>query len=261
MRNDALEDIEALLPGPNDSYDPENTLIYTINSITDANQFCNTYNHNNRYNGLKLWQKIKINDGTYNTTWYIAGFDCEYNHTASDGTIKDNGYGICLVPETEIMGSTIWKNDIESSDRSGWSYEESDIHRIYLPQVSNSLQQVLGSHLINRDVLLGNSVSYSEGTKSYTWTKAYATLMSGCQLSGEQARWSNKYDDGEGNYQMPVYKFVDFWSAVKPSAWIRGVSVYAYAHVVSGNPYHNYIYALELYKKYPADVYPMIYIR
>ena len=265
MYYDAIEDIESQLPGVNDTYDPEYTLIYTINSITDANQFCNTYNHNNRYNGLKLGQRIQINDGTYNIAWYIAGVDCESNCLAADGSTFDNGYGICLIPETDV-GESAWMNDITSSTIN-YSYEKSDIHNNILPQVSNKLLQVLGSHLINRNVLLGNNIGTNGYSNSYIWVKSYAEIMSGYQITGNAARYFNKYDDGEGNYELPIYKFVDYWRLFKvdtydsKGAWIRGVSQFAYAYYVTYAPYNDYIYGLELVKKYTARIVPMIYIR
>ena len=46
--NDALQDVENNIPLPNNSeYDPNHTLITTFNSISDTNNFCNNYNHDN----------------------------------------------------------------------------------------------------------------------------------------------------------------------------------------------------------------------
>ena len=97
-----MEEIENSIPDdsigiPNTLYDASEPIISTLSSVSDANIFCNKYNHNNGYNGLKLGQTIVINDGMYDMRWQIAGFDLEYKKYASDGTIRDNGYGICLV--------------------------------------------------------------------------------------------------------------------------------------------------------------------
>ena len=152
MTYDALEEIEENLPdnttgNPNDRY---NETVYTISSTTDADNFCNKYNHSNNYSGLALGQMIKINDGTYNAYWHIAGFDMEYNHTASDGTIKDNGYGICLIP-VGGLSLILWNNSYTHA-----AYINSRAHTYYLPIVANNLKKVLGNHLINRNVLLGD---------------------------------------------------------------------------------------------------------
>ena len=222
MDNDAISDIEGNIVKLelNSKYDYNHSIIYTINSITDANQFCNTYNHNNNYNGLKLGQRIQINDGTYNKTWYIAGFDCEYNHTASDGSIKDNGYGICLIPENGLIEDEY--DDHTSSIFKG--YASSTIHMITLPTISDNLKNVLGSHLIDRNVLLSSDIdSNTCRSNKYIWTTAYCTLMSGYQLTGEIAKYSNKYDDGEANYKLPLYNYMSYYNEYIYRYWTRGI--------------------------------------
>lgn len=105
MRNDALQEIEEDLPNQ-DTTDPNTRyygIFYEISSMVDANNFCSKYNHANNYAGMRLGDRIRINDGTENIIWIVAGFDCEYNHTASDGTVKDNGYGIALFQKSIII--------------------------------------------------------------------------------------------------------------------------------------------------------------
>ena len=219
MANDALEEIEDSIP-PIDTSDPNdklpNRIVYTINSITDANQFCNTYNHDNNYNGLMIGNRIQINDGVYNKAWYIAGFDMEYNHRASDGTIKDNGYGICLIPEIYVINAD-YHND--STQRIG--YMQSTMHTSTLPTVANNLRNVLGNHLINRNVLLGSSMNENGKTTSYTWTNAYCTLMSEYQVSNRSI-YSTQYDTGEANYYLPIFLVFSYFSGYR--YWIRSTT-------------------------------------
>ena len=230
---------------PNDQYDPNHTLVYTISSTSQADTFCNTYNHSNGYNGLKLGQKINIASSikTYPNTyansyssWYIAGFDCEYNHTASDGTIKDNGYGICLVMSNAMYVNGTCFHEFDLSENNKVPYISSTMHTSTLPTVASSLQSTLGSHLANRNVLL-SSAANSTGSTSYTWTTAYATLMSIHQLIGyPPSAICNKYDTGEANYFLPLYGYMhygyglyecnrDYWTrAVTNETW--GAIVY-----------------------------------
>ena len=261
LRNDAIEEIENNIPQP-DTSDPntryDSDIFYTINNITDTDDFCNTYNHSNNYNGLKLGQIININANSFSNYWYIAGFDMEYNHTASDGTVKNNGYGICLIP-AYLTINVYWKLD---GDISG-GYIESDVHHLlngasgYNQSYINNLKTVLGSHLINRKVLLSSSAS------SYTWTTSYVTLMSGYQLTGEVAKYNDKYDDGEANYKLPLFNYINIYKGYLGNFgyyWIRGF-------------YYNYNYTGLAYfvsqdfgisGKDPADqiyIRPMIYIR
>ena len=223
MYYDAIEEVEQnILPpftgNPNLVCDFNNTIVYTISSVTDADNFCNKYNHSNNYNRLQIGQRIRINDGVYNKTWYIAGFDCEYNHKASDGTIKDNGYGICLIPEVGLLKST-WTNANEITP-----YMQSTMNTVTLPKVSNNLENVLGNHLVNRNVLLSNGCGGNNNpfSNSYAWTTSYCTLMSGCQLTGEIATYTNKYDDGEANYKLPLFDYIEYVEDDANSFWLRG---------------------------------------
>ena len=213
MRNDAIEEIEdniANIPVyvPNDRYDVNYTLIATFNSESDVNQFCSRYTHLNGYNGLKLGQRIKIDDGSYNINWYIAGFDYEANNTAADGKVKSNGYGIHLVPESNLTTYNWYSNS-----RIGVGYINSDIHKFCNAKVTSALQSILGSHLINRNVLLSSSISSTDesGASAYKWTTAYCTLMSVCQITGSFGNHCTKYDDGEANYKLPLYNFISYY--------------------------------------------------
>lgn len=205
-----IEDNIANIPVyvPNDRYDVNHTLIATFNSESDVNQFCSTYTHLNGYNGLKLGQRIKINDGAYNKTWYIAGFDYEANNKAADGKVKSNGYGIHLVPESNLTTYS-WS----PSDSIGVGYIYSDIHNFCNTRVAPALQSILGSHLINRNVLLSSSISSIDesGASAYKWTTAYCTLMSVCQITGSFGNHCTKYDDGEANYKLPLYNFISYY--------------------------------------------------
>ena len=220
-----MEEIEEniVIQNLNNTYDPEYTLIATFNSITDANQFCNTYNHNNMYNNLKLAQRIQINDGTYNLAWIIVGFDCERNQTAADGSTYDNGYGICLMPENNNgVFPYAWNENINSPT----PYIQSTMHTSTLPTIANNLKNVLGNHLINRNVLLGSGASPNQdvGTTSYTWTTAYCTLPSIGQLGGDFGIYNTFYDDGEANYRLPGTKNLYLWgrdNSNSKTCWTR----------------------------------------
>ena len=177
-------------------YDYTDSTIYTINSVSDTNNFCSTYNHDNRYNGLKLGQCIQINDGVYNQLWRIVGFDCEYNSTASDGTVKDNGYGIVLIPKLNL-GEYPWH-----TSSGAIPYISSTMHTSTLPTVTNNLKNVLGDHLINRNVLLCN-----QRGSAYQWTTSFADLISVGQVTGIFGVHYTIYDDGEANYKLPLFNY------------------------------------------------------
>ena len=197
---------------PNTRYEVKN--LGTWSSIKDVDDFLYSCDHDTGYYGASIGSYVTINDGTYNKEWVIAGFDMEYNHQASDGNTKDNGYGICLIPK-KSLGNAKW------GDNTVNGYNGSDINTSTLPTVANNLKKVLGDHLVLRNVLLSNIRNGSYYADSYTWTTAYCTLMSAGQVTGTFASNRNKYDDGEANYKLPLFNY-ETWS-FDAWAWLRGL--------------------------------------
>ena len=250
---------------PNQDITDPNTryygIFYEISSMTDANNFCSKYNHANNYADMRLGDRIRINDGTKNIIWIVAGFDCEYNHTASDGTIKDNGYGIALVPEKYYYKSEMMhNNDTDTSI----TYSTCDMHTSTLVTVANNLKTVLGTHLINRNVLLCNkhqinANGFSTPT-SYIWKKAYCTLLTQMQLGytiGE-----NKYSIGEANYELPLFKYMNFQTS--STFWLRYINIYTnsgHSELRSYGMLHNMYSTISNTVCSTYNVRPMIYIR
>ena len=159
---------------------------------------------------------MTIQDGSYNQIWEIAGFDVESKQNASDGTIYDNGYGIALIPKTYVTTST-WN----SNGTVQGGYIASTMHTSTLPTVVNNLKRVLGNHIVNRNVLLSNSVDSQYNSNGYKWTKAEATLMSVGQMTGTFGMYNNRYDDGEANYKLPIFNFKEYKTG--SNFWTRGI--------------------------------------
>ena len=131
---------------------------FTISSTTDADTFSSRFHHStdssipSYYDSttgttLALGNRININDGTYNTQWMIAGFDVEYNRTASDGITYNNGYGIALIPVIQ-MGTATWN----ASNTLTGAYTSSTMHKSHIPTRMSALQTVLGDHLVEREM-------------------------------------------------------------------------------------------------------------
>ena len=213
---------------PNTRYKSQN--LGTWSSVEDVNTFLYLCNHDTGYYGATIGSYVTIVDGTYNKEWVIAGFDMEYNHQASDGNIKDNGYGICLIPK-KSLGNAKWCNNTING------YNGSTINDITLPTVANNLKKVLGDHLVLRNVLLSSSIGSNYYASAYTWTTAYCTLMSTGQVTGKFASNRNKYDDGEANYKLPLFNY-ETWS-FDEWAWLRGI----YGHY-EGGTYNDGVYGL-----------------
>ena len=232
---------------PNTRYKSQNLGIWY--NTTDVNNFLYNCCHDTGYYGATIGSYVTIKDGVYNKQWVIAGFDMEYNHQASNGTIKDNGYGICLIPKNSL-GTCIWTNIANTQ-----GYNNSTINISTLPTVANNLKKVLGDHLIKRNVLLGNSVDSNHYTDGYAWTTAYCTLMSAGQITGTFKCNRNIYDDGEANYKLPLFNY-ETWR-FDGNSWLRGAvgsantvySISASGEIVTSNCKNN------------ACLRPLIYIR
>ena len=215
MRAEGIESVVGIakreLDNPNTRYESKN--LGTWSSTSQVDTFLSTYTHKNNYEGLSLGNYVTIQDGTYNIQWEIAGFDMECGQFAADGTIYDNGYGICLIPKTQVATGQ-WN----TSNTTSGGYKSSYMYTAVLPGIVTKLKNVLGSHIVNRNVLLSNAINSNGYSSSYAWTTADATLMSIGQMTGTFASNRNKYDDGEANYKLPLFNYEEyktgsnFWS-------------------------------------------------
>lgn len=205
---------------PNTRYEVKN--LGTWSSVEDVNTFLDACNHVTGYYGATIGSYVTINDGTYNKEWVIAGFDMEHNKIYLDG-IYDNGYGICLIPKNSL-GNYAWSYKVNGYTSD---YKNSDMNKTILPEVANNLKKILGDHLIERRVILSSARNSNYYASAYSWTTAYCTLMSAGQITGTFFSNSNKYDDGEANYKLPLFNY-ETWS-FDAIAWLRGL------HNKSGN--------------------------
>lgn len=213
-----MKDIEFQIDDPNDrNYASVN--LGTWSSVSDVDTFLARFNRASAYKDgdtkLRVGNYVTIQDGTYNAIWEIAGFDMENNQTAADGTVYDNGYGICMIPKTQVT-TAVWN----TSNTTSGGYIASNMHTSTIPTIVTKLKTVLGSHIVNRNVLLSSTVT-SGSSSAYTWTTAYATLMSIGQMTGNFASNNTKFDDGEANYKLPVFNDENYYTGSR--FWSRGV--------------------------------------
>ena len=205
---------------PNTRYEVKNLGIWS--SVKDVDNFLYSCDHDTGYYGASIGSYVTIMDGTYNKEWVIAGFDMEHNHKVLDGTVYDNGYGICLIPKTSL-GNYEWNSSSIYN-----AYYGSTINTSTLPTVANNLKKVLGDHLVLRNVLLSSAIDGAYYASAYKWTTAYCTLMSIGQVTGKFASHIGKYDDGEANYKLPYFNF---------TTWQFGN--YAFLRGLAGTTYYN----------------------
>lgn len=254
---DVSDLIEELRPGdyntePNSRYN-NGEFLGTWASISDVDKFFTKYNNANSYKSatrpLRLGDYVTIKDGIYNVDWMIAGFDMEHNQLAIDDTVYDNGYGICMIPKIRVTTGQ-WNTD---NTLTG-AYMSSYMNTTALPNIVTKLKNVIGSHIVRRNVLLSSSVGGGNISNAYTWTTAYATLMSIGQMNGNFASYNNKYDCGEANYKLPVFNFMELKTGYY--FWSRGICSSGNIWVVRSDTGIDYHVPSASY-----DVRPLIYLR
>lgn len=268
-----MEEIENNIPSKeidmiNMEYDSNEPTIATFNSLSDVDNFCNTYNHNNNYNGLKLGQKIKIGS----KTWEIAGFDCEANNIASDGTQYSNGYGIMLSCVSSYSG--IYTSNLSIPV----PYTISALHTNggTLEAIVKDLTPIIGDHIVTRNILASNSIDTNTGySNGYVWTTAKATVPTIAQITGDYIFRVDgtdfpyiKYDIGEGNYKLPLYKFKLYMGYSTGNSWTRSLKYESGVQKVlvanSLGPYGSggsYSLSFDLANSTYHYIHPLIYIR
>ena len=272
-----INDLNTEIQNMNDQLDPnkryESKDLGAWSSASDVDTFLSKYNHDNLYkNGnteLSIGNYVTIYDGIYDTQWIIAGFDCEHNQTAADGTVYDNGYGICMIPKTRAGGNGAWAST--SSLEGG--YNASIAHSAANAIAERLKDYILYTHTVQRNVLLSNSVVHIDTTSrsnGYIWTTAYGALMSVGQFTGTFGVNNTMYDDGEANYKMPLFNHVQFYSydGGGHRVWTRNIGDAYYGDrkawaITSSNISYNGVAGVILgnvvYDNY--SMCPMIYIR
>ena len=108
------------------------------------------------------------------------------------------------------------------------------MHTETLVTVANNLKNVLGSHLLERRVLLSysinNSLASMEGggwtgaSNDWKWCSAYCTLLTEVQVYGSTICSSSFFDVGDGCSQLPLFKFVNHVYHDRFNFWLRAVS-------------------------------------
>jgi hypothetical protein len=239
---------------PNNRYEERD--LGTWSSVSDVDAFMKAYNHDNNYEGLSLGNYVTILDGTYNAQWMIAGFDIY------PGDVQSS-IGIAMVPRT-TLGSFVMNDTATTTG----GYIGSKMHKTILPEIATKLQIILGTHMMQQQLLATNYVDSTamrgpiEGAPAF-WTHptrelAYLSLMSEPQVAGCCA-FGSQYDIGEASERLPVFNY----RSLDPS---KGNYAYGYwlRNVVSntnfGVYYFNGILTLDPANEYRA-LKPVMYIK
>lgn len=140
-------------------------------------------------------------------------------------------------------------------------YKSSLAHSNTNQIATNMKNDILGIHLVNRNVLLSSSIDSNGFANAYTWTTAYGTLPSFGQLAGSFHYDNTIYDEGEANYKLPYFNTVLIGYFYGYDFWLRNIhkkenSDYN-AYFIYGMGYKNYAKTNYEYKYY----HPLLYVR
>lgn len=213
----------------------------TLASVADVDAFVTAHEiTSGKYTDLFVGDEIKIQDGTYNATWLIAGIDWDYNKgdTAS-------GRGIMLIPKAPLYNDVM--NDTNTTEGG---YKGSKMFTTNIPALVTKLQAVLGSHLKKRRVLLSNAIntsiscgglgSWTGASSSWEWIDVYAVLPSENEVYGSPIWSSSGYDAGEANQKLPIFNFINPAQFSRWYFWLRSVAVSTYFCFVDYSGYAYY---------------------
>lgn len=189
----------------NGVFDGNMTLIDTWNSASDVEDFLTEHEvSTGKFTGLKVGQRIKINDGTYNKEWFIAGFDLDYKlGTASSSPYYISQHHICLIP-TGILAN----GSMNGTATTSGGYKGSVMYTTTLPAIATTLQTVLSTHLLEQCLEISSLVSSTTGTSQMSErAKQYISLMTECQVFGFSLH-GNKFDNGWNTMKLPIFNFI-----------------------------------------------------
>jgi hypothetical protein len=158
---------------------------------------------------------VTIQDGTYNSSWAIVGFDIE------DGRGDTNsGKGIGLIP---YLYTDTMKSYMNSSNVTTGGYQGSYMHNTTLPAIAAKLNNILGSHMITRRILTSNAVT-NGASSGWSWESQKLSLLSEVQVYGSVVWGKNGYDVGEACYKLPIFNYVGHSSFSPNGFWLRAVT-------------------------------------
>ena len=215
----------------------------TFTSLSEVEQFLSDHGvSTGLFNDLYLGDYFKVQDGTYNVEWEIAGFDTYYQK----GDTAFTNHHIALIPKTNLLTSKM--ND--TNDTTG-GYYNSYMHQSVIPTIDTNLATILGNHLLARRALLSNAMNkdltsgagagWMGSTTGWDWYTVKSCLMSEVAVYGSKVFSSGFHDIGEDCERLPIFQFKGH-SHTRQWFWLRAVasgSTFAGADSY-GAPDHGY---------------------
>ena len=208
----------------------------TFTSLSMVEQFLSDHGvSTGLFNDLYLGDYFKVQDGTYNVEWEIAGFDTYYQK----GDPAFTNHHIALIPKTNLLTSKM--ND--TNDTTG-GYYNSYMHQSVIPTIDTNLATILGNHLLARRALLSNAMNkdltsgagagWMGSTTGCGWYTVKSCLMSEVAVYGSKVFSSSFHDIGEDCERLPIFQFKGH-SYTRQWFWLRAVA--SASNFASANDY------------------------
>ena len=197
----------------------------TFTSLSAVEQFLSDHGvSTGLFNDLYIGDYFKIQDGTYNVEWEIAGFDTYLHKGDSDFAT----HHLALIPKTNLTTSKM--ND--TNDTTG-GYYNSYMHQSVIPTIDTNLATILGNHLLARRALLSNAMNkdltsgagagWMGSTTGWDWYTVKSCLMSEVAVYGSKVFSSSFHDIGEDCERLPIFQFKGH-SYTRQWFWLRAVA-------------------------------------
>ena len=212
----------------------------TFTSLSAVEQFLSDHGvSTGLFKDLYIGDYFKIQDGTYNVEWEIAGFDTYLHKGDSDFTT----HHLALIPKTNLTTSKM--NDTD--DTTG-GYANSYMHKTVIPAVDANLTKVLGNHLlsrrayltttVNKDIASNAGAGWKGASTAGDWFTVKSCLMSEVAVYGSTIFSSSFFDTAEDCERLPIFQFKGH-SYSRQWFWLKSVvsgSLFACAADYGGPP-------------------------
>ena len=209
----------------------------TFTSLSAVEQFLSDHGvSTGLFKDLYLGDYFKVQDGTYNVEWEIAGFDTYYQK----GDTAFTNHHIALIPKTNLLATKM--ND--TNDTTG-GYYNSYMHKTVIPEVDTNMAKILGSHLltrrawltdaVNKDVDSNGGPGWTGASSSGNWYSVKSVLMNEMNIWGAAIRSSSGFDNAGDPQKMPIFNFRNHVCNAREWFWLRCVASASYFALAAGD--------------------------
>ena len=197
----------------------------TFTSLSAVEQFLSDHGvSTGLFKDLYIGDYFKIQDGTYNVEWEIAGFDTYLHKGDSDFAT----HHLALIPKTNLTTSKM-----NATDDTTGGYANSYMHKTVIPAVDANLTKVLGNHLlsrrayltttVNKDIASNAGAGWKGASTAGDWFTVKSCLMSEVAVYGSTIFSSSFFDTAEDCERLPIFQFKGH-SYSRQWFWLKSVA-------------------------------------